>query len=78
MSGPGFMRSFRRDGSVTSRRLSPGTVRRTVRFARPYRRMLAVLFGLIVVDALASAANPLIYRAIIDDGILPKNSTVIV
>jgi ATP-binding cassette subfamily B protein len=72
------MRSFRRDDSITSHKLSPGIVRRIARFARPYRRKLLVFLGLIIVDALLGAANPLLYRAIIDDGILPRNSGFIV
>ena len=32
------MRSFRRDPTVTQKKLAPGTVRRIVRFAAPYRR----------------------------------------
>ena len=74
----GLMRSFRRDDSITSHKLSPGIVRRIARFARPYRRKLLVFLGLIIVDALLGAANPLLYRAIIDDGILPRNSGFIV
>ena len=74
----GLMRSFRRDESITSYKLSAGIVRRIARFARPYRRMLLVFLGLIIVDALLGAANPLLYRAIIDDGILPRNSGFIV
>ena len=76
--GGGLMRSFRRDESVTSQKLSPGILRRIARFARPYRRMLMVFLGLIILDALLSAANPLIYRAIIDDGILRHDSGVVV
>ncbi len=76
--GWGLMRSFRRDESVTSQKLSPGILRRIARFARPYRRMLLIFLALIVLDALLSAANPLIYRAIIDDGILPHHSGVVV
>jgi ATP-binding cassette subfamily B protein len=63
---------------VKSQKLSGGILRRIARFARPYRRMLAVFLVLIVLDALLSAANPLIYRAIIDDGILPRKSGVVV
>jgi ATP-binding cassette subfamily B protein len=72
------MRSFRRDESVTSQKLSAGILRRVARFAMPYRRMLLVFLALIVLDALLSAASPLIYRAIIDDGILTRNSGVVV
>ncbi|HVA85096.1 MAG TPA: ABC transporter ATP-binding protein, partial [Candidatus Saccharimonadales bacterium] len=78
MSSGGLMRSFRRDNSVTQQKLSPGIVRRILRFASPYRRMLLVFLTLIVVDALLGAANPLVYRSIIDDGILPRNSGLIV
>ena len=76
--GWGLMRSFRRDESITSQKLSAGILRRIARFAEPYRRMLLVFLVLIVLDALLSAANPLIYRAIIDDGILPHNSGAVV
>ncbi len=78
VGGGGLMRSFRRDASVTGQTLSPGIVRRILRFALPYRGMLLVFLVLIVVDALLSAAAPLIYRAIIDDGILPRNTGLVV
>jgi ATP-binding cassette, subfamily B, bacterial len=71
-------RSFRRDTSVTSQRLSPGIVRRVATFAAPHRRMLAVFIVLIVVDALLTAIGPLIYRAIIDNGIIPGDRAIII
>lgn len=66
---PRAVRSFSQDRSVIDHRLAPGTVRRIVGFARPYRAAIAVFLGLVVLDALAGAATPLLYRAIIDDGI---------
>ena len=78
VGGGRLMRSFRRDASVTAQTLSPGIVRRILRFAAPYRGMLLVFLVLIVVDALMSAAAPLIYRAIIDDGILGRNTGLVV
>jgi ATP-binding cassette subfamily B protein len=77
-AGFGLMRSFRRDDAVRSQHLSSGLVRRIARFAAPYRRMLAVFLVLIILDAVIGASYPLIYRAIIDDGILPKRSGVVV
>jgi ATP-binding cassette subfamily B protein len=71
------MRSFRRDESVRSYKLSPGLVGRIARFASPYHRLLGIFLVLIVVDAAIAAANPLIYRAIIDDGILPKQEGLV-
>ena len=66
------MRSFRRDDSVTRHRLAPGTLRRIVRFAAPYRRALAVFLLLIILDAAIGTANPLILRTIINDGIVRR------
>jgi ATP-binding cassette subfamily B protein len=74
----GAMRSFRRDGSITSQRLSPGIVRRILRFAAKYRRMLAVFLALIIIEALLAAAIPLLYKAIIDQGILTRNAGLVV
>ena len=75
---PSALRSFSRDTSITSHKLAPGTLRRIAQFARPYRRKLAVFLALIVVDALVGAAGPLIYKAIIDDGIIKKRSGFVV
>ncbi len=66
---PQHLYSFRRDRSVVDHRLAPGTLRRVVGFARPYRLQLAAFLGLVLLNALAGAATPLVYRAIIDDGI---------
>ena len=72
------MRSLMRDRSVTKEKLPPGTLGRIMRFAAPYRRMLGVFLGVIVVDALIGVWNPLIYREIIDGGIVRHDSRLIV
>ncbi len=71
--GPGYpmMSSFRRDASVAQKKLAPGTARRIVRFASPYRRQLYVFLAVILADAVLSVANPLILKKIIDDGVAP-------
>jgi ATP-binding cassette subfamily B protein len=74
----GLMRSFRRDESVTQQQLPPGIVRRVLRFAAPYKKQLSVFLVLIILDALVSAVNPLIYRDIIDNGILHHDSGLII
>ena len=48
---PPAIRSFSQDRTVTDHRLAPGTVRRVLGYARPYRRALTVFLALIVVDA---------------------------
>jgi len=72
------MRSLMKDSSVTKEKLPPGTLRRIMRFAAPYRRSLGVFLGVIVVDALIGVWNPLIYRQIIDGGIAKHNVHLIV
>ncbi|ABW11644.1 ABC transporter related [Parafrankia sp. EAN1pec] len=71
------MRSFQRDRSVTRASLRPGTVRRIVGFARPYRRLLAGFGVLIVLGAATGAVTPLLFKAIIDDGIVPGRAGVV-
>jgi ATP-binding cassette subfamily B protein len=75
---PRAIRSFANDRSVVDHRLAPGTIRRIVAFARPYRRWIAVFLALVVLDALAGAATPLVYKAIIDEGIVAGRSGVVV
>jgi ATP-binding cassette subfamily B protein len=71
------MRWFRRE-QLPKRKLAKGTVRRIARFAAPYRRMLGWFLGLIVVDAVIGAVNPLIFRKIINDGIIGHDKSLIV
>lgn len=59
-------------------KLAPGTVRRILTFARPYHRQIAVFLGLVVLDAIAGAATPLLYRSIIDDGITGQRPRLVV
>ena len=77
MTDRGLMRTFRRDDTNAGHRLRPGIVRRILRFASPYRRMLAVFLALIVVGALLGAAVPLLFRVIIDEGILRRDTGLI-
>ena len=73
-----YMRSMRRDDSVRGHKLARGTLRRIVGFAAPYRRLLAGFLALVVVDAAIGTANPLIFREIINRGIVRHNSDVVV
>ncbi|WP_043628083.1 ABC transporter ATP-binding protein [Nonomuraea candida] len=76
--GPGMMMSLRRDGSVTKQRLRPGTVRRIAGYARPHVRHITAFLLLVVAGAVIVVANPLLMKAIIDDGILPGRTGVVV
>ncbi|HEY5335385.1 MAG TPA: ABC transporter ATP-binding protein [Mycobacteriales bacterium] len=76
-SGHQAMRSFGADRSVTEQRLAPGTLRRIVRFAAPYKRMLVVFLVIIVVDAVVGVVNPLVLKEIINGGIIKKNVSLV-
>jgi ATP-binding cassette subfamily B protein len=78
MGGWGLMRSMRRDESMRQHKLTAGIVRRIAAFAKPYRGALAVFLLLIIIDAVVGAANPLIYRSIIDNGILGHNVNLVI
>jgi ATP-binding cassette subfamily B protein len=73
-----MMRTFRRDDSVKNSQVPKGTVKRIVNFGKPYTKILSLYLFLIILSAVASAASPLIYRAIIDDGIARHDSRVII
>jgi ATP-binding cassette, subfamily B, bacterial len=66
MSSMAAMRSFRRDPSVTSRRLPKGTVRRILEIARPYRRDLTWFLLLVVGSSLIGVLTPLLAGRIVN------------
>ncbi|MFF0868685.1 ABC transporter ATP-binding protein [Nonomuraea sp. NPDC003560] len=76
--GPQVWMSLRRDGSVTKQRIAPGTVRRIGRHARPHLRKIAAFLLLVVAGAVIVVANPLLMKAIIDDGIMTGRTDVVI
>ncbi len=76
--GYGLMRSMRQDDKIKNHKLPKGIVRRVLGFARPYTAALVLFLVLIVIDALVGAVNPLLTRAIINELVGAKNSTVVV
>jgi ATP-binding cassette, subfamily B, bacterial len=75
MMGP--MRHFAHDASVVKAKVKPGTTKRIVRFAIPYGWLLGIFLFLVILDAGISVVNPLLYRDIINDGILKGNAGLI-
>src|SRR5580700_1679287 len=69
---------FRMDPTITKQKLKPGTVRRIVAYARPYRWYLAIFLLMTVIDALLTVVNPLLLREIIDKGILGRNDRLVI
>jgi ATP-binding cassette subfamily B protein len=70
--------SLVKDESVLKHKLAPGLVSRTIRFGRPYAGILAFFLFLVVLDAATGVINPLIYRQLINRGILAGNEALIV
>lgn len=58
--------------------LAPASVIRILRFAVPYRRALALFLLLILADAAIGIANPLLYGAIINDGVAARRVDIVV
>jgi ATP-binding cassette subfamily B protein len=72
------MRSMRQDRSVLGHRVKKGTARRMLTFAVPYKKILAIFVPVVILDAVIAAVNPLITRALIDNGILKQNADLVI
>ncbi len=70
-------RSMTADQSVKDQKLKPGTIKRIVGFAKPYKRPLALYLVTVVVDALLVVATPLLLKRLIDEGVIPGNSGLV-
>ncbi len=76
--GWGGIRSMRQDRAVLQHRVKKGTARRMLTFAVPYRKILAIFVPVVILDAVIAAVNPLILRALIDNGILKKDADLVI
>jgi ATP-binding cassette, subfamily B, bacterial len=57
--------------------LTPGTTRRVMAFARPYSRQLLAFLALVIVDAVLVVATPLLFKKIVDDGVLKHDRSLV-
>ena len=73
-----MMKGFRMDPAITKQKLKPGTIRRIVAYARPYRLYLVIFLLATSVDAVITVVNPLLLREIIDHGILARNEAIVI
>jgi ATP-binding cassette subfamily B protein len=71
-------RGLRRDRSVLKETITPGTWRRMFTFVWPYRRILSAFMAMVILDAAISVVNPLIFREIINKGIIAKDLAVVI
>jgi ATP-binding cassette, subfamily B, bacterial len=71
-------RSFTRDPSVAQQRITRQTVRRILGFARPYRRIIWFFLATLVVGSVLVVAQPLLFRRIVDEGVLAGDRQVVI
>jgi ATP-binding cassette, subfamily B, bacterial len=73
-----MMRRMSQDPDIAHHQLSQGVVRRVLRFAKPYRFLIAVFVALVVILAALAVAPPLLFKEIIDHGVLQGDRRVVI
>jgi ATP-binding cassette subfamily B protein len=71
------MRALTSDQSVKDAKLKPGTLKRILKYAIPYRTIFIFFFFALVVDAVLTIATPLLLKRLIDDAVIPKNGALV-
>ncbi|MFM8254740.1 MAG: ABC transporter ATP-binding protein [Actinomycetota bacterium] len=78
MQAPWMMyRSMTQDQSVKNIKLQPGTLKRIVSFASPYRTQVIFFLITVIIDAVLVITTPLLLSRLIDDGVIPKNGSIV-
>ena len=72
-----MFRTLSQDQSVKHQKLKPGTVKRIIAFAVPYKQALTIFLITVVIDALLAVAPPLLLKRLIDEGVLKNNGTLV-
>ena len=73
-----LMRRMGQDPDVASHALSKGVLRRTLRFGRPYRALIVLFVSLVVIAAALAVAPPLLFKVLIDNGVLQGNRSLVI
>jgi ATP-binding cassette, subfamily B, bacterial len=73
-----LMRRMSQDPEVAQHQLSSGIVWRVLRFAKPYRLLITIFVALVVVMSALSVTPPLLFKQIIDNGILKGDRQVVI
>ncbi len=77
-AGPQLVRSMRRGDDVKGQKFARGTAMRIIRFAAPYRWLLAAFLVVVILEAVIGAVSPLLYREVINKGILGRDSGLVI
>ena len=70
-------RSLTADQSVKNQKLKPGTLKRILGFALPYKVSLSLFMITVIIDAFLIIATPLLIKQLIDDGVVPGNDNLV-
>jgi len=71
------LRTLSSDQSVKSAKLKPGTLKRIFAYAIPYKSTFLLFLFCLIADAFLTIATPLLLRELIDNGVIPKDRTVV-
>ncbi|MEL4357241.1 MULTISPECIES: ABC transporter ATP-binding protein [unclassified Luteococcus] len=79
MGGPGgrLMGGLKKDPELKHHDLAPGTVRRVIGYGRPYQGLLLVFLLCVVLSAVAGVVPPLLFKTIVDDGVLKGDTGLV-
>src|SRR5664280_351009 len=72
--GAAGRRMMHQDASMAGKKLAPGTIRRVVSFAHPYRKELAVFLVLTIISSVIGVATPLLAGEVVNQ--ITSNGTV--
>ncbi|HPZ50510.1 MAG TPA: ABC transporter ATP-binding protein [Propionibacteriaceae bacterium] len=80
MGGGGLqmMGRLSKDRSVTQHKVAKGTWRRVLTYAAPYKGTIALFLVCVVLTAAAGVVPPLLFKSIIDDGVLAGDTGVVI
>ena len=71
------LRTLSSDQSVKSAKLKPGTLKRIFAYAIPYKSTFLLFLFCLIADAFLTIATPLLLRELIDNGVIPKDRSVV-
>ena len=71
------LRTLSSDQSVKNAKLKPGTLKRIFAYAIPYRSVFALFLICLIADAVLTVATPLLLRELIDNGVIPKDRSIV-
>lgn len=71
------LRTLSSDQSVKNAKLKPGTLKRIIKYAKPYKSKFALFFIALILDSVLTVATPLLLKRLIDQGVIPKNGALV-